>query len=320
MAANTDIALRIPSAAKVAGLTEIMTEDDFRFPRIKIQRDKPKYELPAPTNDDPDNIVVQAGFTAVVLLARQNFYQSEEDKEEGKEAREKRELYLIRADKVQPELVYVNPTSLNNWKKLTKDIRDAGEAYYYCLVNFGAEQAISKAKGYKWNKLTFELVRSLTDAERSHVDTLRELVEGRVKQYVNQDDLDNAESEVLGIKRPAAIAATGGLTAARNSAPPVAEEAPVRKPSVDDDEDDGAFSEKAQTTPQKPAAAPKPAPARRTKAAPAAEEEDAPAPAAKKEARSGYPSLDGDDDDAAPAPKASPKATAIAGSLDDDDE
>lgn len=195
--------LRIPTAQKMQQLTELISEDeDFRFPRIKLNRDKPKFELPAPTKDDRDNFDVKATFKGVVLVARKNFYQDDESKKKNEEPKEKRVLYVLRLDKVIPEIMYVNPTSLKAWKIFAKQVIVAGQQIYGVVCEFGAEHVKSKTSGFAWNKMTFKVDRSLTKAELEHSQALRTLVDAHVKTYEDDADLDKFEDEALGIRKP----------------------------------------------------------------------------------------------------------------------
>lgn len=195
--------LRIPSPKKMQALTELLQDDeDFRFPRIKLHREKPKYELPEPTAEDRDNFEMRGIFKATILVARKNFFQSDEDKAAGKDPKEKRALYVLRPGKVTPELVYVNPTSLKAWKMFVKQVMTSGQQYYSVLCEFSAEHVKSAKSGYSWNKMNFKIDRTLTAEELEHVEAIRQLVDARVKTYEDDSDLDKFEDEALGIRQP----------------------------------------------------------------------------------------------------------------------
>ncbi len=196
--------LRIPSSRKMEKLRDIMENDeDFRFDRIRLDNKKPRYELPEPTEDDEDNVEMKGSFRGVVVLARKNFYLSDEDKKAGKEAKEKRALYVLRPGKLFPELLYVSPTGVRAWKALCKEVVEQGQQYFHVLIEFEAEFIDnSKKTGYKWSKPTFKIVRTLTDEELSFIDDLHELTDARVKEWEDASDLDEYEDAALTGKKP----------------------------------------------------------------------------------------------------------------------
>ncbi len=196
--------LRIPSSRKMEKLRDIMENDeDFRFDRIRLDNKKPRYELPEPTEDDEDNVEMKSSFRGVVVLARKNFYLSDEDKKAGREAKEKRALYVLRPGKLFPELLYVSPTGVRAWKALCKEVVEQGQQYFHVLIEFEAEFIDnSKKTGYKWSKPTFKIVRTLTDEELSFIDDLHELTDARVKEWEDASDLDEYEDAALTGKKP----------------------------------------------------------------------------------------------------------------------
>ena len=193
--------LRIPSTRKMEKLRDILENDeDFRFDRIRLDNKKPRYELPEPTEDDEDNVELKGNFRGVVVLARKNFYLSDEDKKAGKEAKEKRALYVLRPGKLFPELLYVSPTGVRAWKALCKEVVEQGQYYFHVLAEFGAEFIDnSKKSGYKWSKPTFKIVRTLTEEEIAFVDELHALTDARVKEWENNSDLDDYEENALNL-------------------------------------------------------------------------------------------------------------------------
>jgi hypothetical protein len=199
-----DEMLKILSQTGMERLRELLEEDeDFRFPTIKLNRSKsPKYELPEPIKGgDRDNIESESTFKAVVLVARKNFYQSDEDKEEGKEAKEKRVLYVLRPGKRVPERIFISPTSLRNWKSFCKSVIDREGTYYGFMCEFSAEHVAPAKSKYKWNKAKFEIDRRLTDEEMAHVEEVRALVDKRVKVYEDDSELDKYEDEAMGLRK-----------------------------------------------------------------------------------------------------------------------
>jgi len=194
------VKLRIPSNKKLEQIREVLEEDeDWRFGRIKMDGKKPRFELPAPTSDEPDNVEIEKTFLGVVIVAQKNFYQSDEDKENGNEPKEKRALYVVRVGKYMPELMYVSPTALRNWKYFAKEVVTSDKQYYEVLCEFTAEQI--KGKHYTWSKPKFAIARTLTEEELAHVLTMRELVLARVKEYENNSELDDYEEKALSVDR-----------------------------------------------------------------------------------------------------------------------
>jgi hypothetical protein len=177
-------------------------DEDWRFPTIKLNRSKsPKYELPEPTEDDRDNVEAEPTFKAVVLVARKNFYQSDEDKEEGKEAKEKRVLYVLRPGKKVPERIFISPTGLRNWKGFCKAVVEADGQYFTFMCEFSAEHVAPAKSKYQWNKAKFDVDRRLTDEEIAYVEEVRALVDKRVKVYEDESELDKYEDQAMGISR-----------------------------------------------------------------------------------------------------------------------
>lgn len=290
--------LRIPNAAKKASLFELIGEDeDFRFGRVKPLREKPKWEIPAPTADDKDNILLVKTFKAVIVVAKKNFYQSDEDKAAGTEAKEKRALYIVRLDRISPEILYLSPTSLKNWKAFAAQIVRNGQALHDVVCEFGLEWVISKKSGFSWNKVTFKLDRTLNQEERDYIAELRPLVNDKAASFDEDKDLDDLEDQALGVAKPPAPAV------AADDDDPREAHSRAAAASIDDDDDPAA----------KPGAGKKPAAA--TKPAAEAPKTEAQAPAGK----AGYPTLDDDDEDLAAAGKTQTVSAAATPSLDDDD-
>lgn len=286
MSSTTDVMkVRLPSENRLEKIREVLAEDeDWRFGRINIDSKKPRFELPAPTEDAPDNIELAAKFHAVVLLAKKNFYQSDEDKEAGIDPKEKRALYILRCGKNMPELMYVSPTAVRNWKYFAKEVVQNGNAYYGVMCEISAEQI--KGKQYTWSKPKFAIARTLDEAEAAHILIMRELVAGRVVEYEDNAELDKYEDEALAVDRTGQPAATPETNAKHRTAEVEADDTPVVK-------------------------AAKPPKAEKAKAAPAAEVEEA------EEPKTGTKSTDAESDgaDATPAPK----GRAGYPNLDDDD-
>jgi len=187
-------------ATKMEALREnILEEEDFRFPRIKLDSRKPRYELPMPVKGDPDNCEIEPSFQGVVLLAKKNFYQSDEDREAGKDPKEKRALYILRLGRYVPDLFYISPTAVRNWKYFVRDVVKGGYEYFGVLVEFSAE--VVRGDKYTWSKPKFSVVRTLTDEEYAHVTELRDIISERVSQWEADADLDKYEDEALSVDR-----------------------------------------------------------------------------------------------------------------------
>lgn len=262
---STD-SVRIANATQAERMREIFTEDeDFRMPRIKLDRDKPRFHIAAPTKEDPEATESTPSFKGVIVLVRKNYYQSEEDKEEGKDPKEKRALYIVRNGKIMPEVLYISPTALRNWKQFVASLVRSGQNYYTVMTEFAAEQAHSKNTGYKWMKPTFKEVRTLTEEEQSQVEATRELVDARIREYESMDELDNLEEQALsGGKSELDPQETRSANAAASveeheeEDEPTAGDKPKRgRPAAakkgnypsDDDEDDPGTSKKSKAAP-----------------------------------------------------------------------
>ena len=198
-----DEKLRIPSASLMERLTELLRDDeDFRFPTLKLNRNKkPRFELPEHNKEDRDNIETSPSFKAVIVVARKNFYQSDEDKEKGRDAKEKRVLYVLRPGKVTPERIFISPTALRNWKGFCAACSKNGQRFYEVICEFSAEHVDPAKSEFAWNRAKFAIDRPLTTEEQEHVMAVRTLVDERVKVYEDDSDLDKAEAEQLGLPR-----------------------------------------------------------------------------------------------------------------------
>ena len=319
---------------KLEQLRETITADeDFRFSRIKLDSKKTRFELPAPTRDDPDNTEIVKTFQAVVILAKKNFYRSDEDKEAGKEAKEKRALYLIRLGRFAPELLYVSPTALANWKKLCKAVSElkGDTPYFGVLVNVSAE--LIQGKQYTWTKPLFAVERKLTADELAHVEDMRLIVDERLAQWEVDTELDSYEEKALAVDKGKAADDDDDIDEADNSS----KERKSRRAEIEDDEDDtpaapaknGKKKSKASDEDdddEKPAKKSKSKapdedddddekPAKKSKAS-EEEDDDDEKPAKKSKSKK---SDEDDDDDEKPAKKKSEKKAGYP-SLDDDDE
>jgi hypothetical protein len=307
------MSIRIPKAKTQNKLRVLLTEDEeFRFPRVKLDRDKPRFILPAPLEDDEDNTESKPTFKAVVLVAKKNFFQSEQDKKEGKDPKEKRALYILREGQIVPELVYVNPTSLRAWRELIAAISNRGGEYYHVLVEFSAEKVVSKTTDFKWMKFLFKEAGTLTEEEIEYINELRPLVEGRIREYTDDSQLADIEDKALGEERPKAKEDDDD------------EEDPKRhskkaksKLENDDDEDedeDEKPKKKAKSKPADDDDDEDEAPKKKAKAKAKSDDDDEDLPKGKAKAKQ----LDDDDDDEDEAPKK--KAKSKPADDDDDDD
>ena len=76
--------IRIPSEENANKLLNVInTDDDFRFPRLKLDKGNAKWLIPAPTASDKDETEAVRSFEAVVLFFRKNFYATPEEKNAG---------------------------------------------------------------------------------------------------------------------------------------------------------------------------------------------------------------------------------------------
>jgi len=272
---SDELKLRLPSDTKLEQIRGVLAEDeDWRFGRVRLDGKKPRFELPAPTKDEPDNVEIEKTFYGVVLVAKKNYYQSDEDKEAGNEPKEKRALYILRVGKYMPELLYVSPTAIRNWKYFARDVVQSDKTYYEVLCEFSAEQI--RGKQYTWSKPTFKLSRTLTETEATYVKVIRELVEARVKEYDNNAELDKYEDTALAVDRT----------------PPtdddIKEEDIPKRQSAEVETDD----EDTPAAPAKKEEKPKPTTTKKSrKDDEEEEEEDKP----KSKGRAGYPDLDEDE-------------------------
>jgi len=283
--------LRLPSQTKLEQIREVLQDDeDWRFGRIKMDGKKPRFELPAPTRDEPDNVEIEKTFYGVVLVAKKNFYQSDEDREAGNEPKEKRALYIVRVGKYMPELMYVSPTALRNWKYFAKEVYQNDKNYYEVLCEFTAEQI--KGKQYTWSKPKFAIARTLTEDELAHIQVLRELVLARVKEYEDNAELDKYEEKVLSVDK------------CKDDDDIDEEDIPKRqRAAVEDDDDDdtpaapvkGGKKTSKKSTDDDDDEDEKPAKKTSKKSTDDDDDEDEDKP--KSKGRAGYPDLDEDEDD-----------------------
>jgi hypothetical protein len=294
-------------ATKMEALRENILEDpDFRLPRIKLDGKKPRYELPMPVKGDPDNCEIEPSFMGVVLLAKKNFYQSDEDKEAGNDPKEKRALYVLRLGRYVPDLFYISPTAVRNWKYFVRDIVKGGHEYFGVLVEFSAE-AVKGAK-YTWSKPKFSVVRTLTEAEYAHVTELRDIVNERVSQWEADADLDKYEDEALAVDH------TGDRIVETDDVRQIKK----RQADVEDDDESPASPVSGKKSKSKPKEdeeeEEKP---RKSSSRKQEEDDDEDEPKAKKSSKS---KVAEDDDEDEPKKKKSSKSKAAEDDEDEDEE
>lgn len=195
------MSIKIPKQTRQDDLFEAIQEDEqFRFPRIKLNRDKPLYEVADPLPDDPENIALKKELRCVILLAKKNAYQSPEDKEKGEPVKDKRELYLLRTDKLVPEQIFLSPTSVRPWKEYLSTLQQQGHALHTVTTVMTAEKVSSKTTGFTWNKVKFTVGEKLEEEEVEYVESLATVVASKVRTFVDGEELDKLEEEFLGWK------------------------------------------------------------------------------------------------------------------------
>lgn len=322
MAKTIENPLKIPSPEALERLKSKLFDDgDFRMPRVKLGTDKKcLFEVPAPTRDDPDNVNYEPVFHAAVVLAKKNHYQSDEDREAGKEAKEKRALYLLLPGKITPYVMFVSPTSVKAWQLAIQQARKTmDKSYREVLFEFSAERI--KGKQYTWNKMRMAVSRILTEAEAEHVTELQKLVDDYAARFDDEADLSKLEDEELGVKRVEHEDPRNGY--GREKAAEIEEDddtpskkkrsAPATKAkraTVDeDDDDDLPKKKKAAAKPVEDDEDEEEAPPKK-KAKPVEDDEEDEAP--KKKAAKRFDDLDDDEDEAPPKKKAKP--------VDDDED
>lgn len=320
--------IRVPNAANREVVRQSLVEDeDFRIPKIKLGNDDPpRFTIPAPTQDDPDNIISNKGFAAVILVAKQNFFRDKNNPEA--EPKERRALYLVRAGKIDPstnkvdpntgsyfpDLLYASPSSLRPWKEFCALLSTKfpnmkhpavpkGTQYFHVLVWISGKRV--KTEKFTWNKLEFTPLRVLDEKEVAWVNEIIPMVEGCIKTYESNEALDAAEDDVV----------YGGAKTVDHAEPEVVHSAATIASVSQSDEDEAPASAKKQRQP-KPQPAPEPeAPKQAPKPVAQDDDEDdsGSAPAAP-EAPKQTPSTD-DEADAPPPPARRRTVT-----MDDDDE
>lgn len=189
-----ELKVRIPKASKQEQIFGIIAEDeDFRFGRIKVERDRQRYTIPAPTEDDEDAIESVKSFYGVIPYFRKAFFNNQETNEKV----EKRELTVLRVGKYIPEQMYISKAGFWNWKGFLAQLDKQDLYYAHVLVKFTAEPGQSSDGKYKFSKPKIEIVRVLNEAEIEYMDELREVVRARVRKYSSNDELDAAEDKYL---------------------------------------------------------------------------------------------------------------------------
>ena len=104
------------AADKLAAYADmILTDDEFRFGRIKQDTKNGRFSIPDPQPGDPDNIRMVKDFRGVVVHFEKNFFLSDEDKAAGKAPKEKRVLYILRDGSSEVEIMYLSPSSTYRW-------------------------------------------------------------------------------------------------------------------------------------------------------------------------------------------------------------
>jgi hypothetical protein len=291
----------------------ISEDEDFRFGKIKVEREKQRYTLPAPTSDDPENTESVKTFYGVVVYFRKAFFKNAEKNETV----EKRELAILRDGKFMPELLYISKAGLWNWKGFLAAVeKQKLDSYSHVMVRFTAEPGQSSDGQYKFSKVKMEIVSELEAEEIEYLQELQQIVRARVRKYSSSEDLDSAEDKYLDEedKKPA-----GNAAPAEDDDDAIAAKAAKRTRAIaeeDDDEPVAKAKTKAKPAPVDDDDDETPAPKTRAKAKPApVEDDDEPAPKARAKAK---PAPVEDDDDV-PVAKAKAKPAPVEDDEDDED-
>ena len=196
--------IKVPGPRNLAKLESILNEDtEFRFKGIKVSKNFTKYELLNPTEDDDTNVDLVPVFRGVIVFFKKaTTFLNKEEKEAGKEAKECREVYVLReGDKVRvPERFYVSPSALKDWKRLMNELREkfgTSQCYNQVLIEFSVKHI--KGTAYQWNSPVFKVLHKLNDVQVEYTTKLHDLVASRVARYAFDDVNDDAENEALGI-------------------------------------------------------------------------------------------------------------------------
>jgi chemotaxis protein histidine kinase CheA len=292
----------------------ISEDEDFRFGKIKVEKDKQRYTLPAPTKDDPEDTESVKAFYGVVVYFRKAFFNNPEKNEKV----EKRELAILRAGKFMPELLYISKAGLWNWKGFLAAVeKQKLDSYSHVMVRFTAEPGQSSDGVYKFSKVKMEIVSELEAEEIEYLQELQQVVRTRVRKYSSSEDLDSAEDKYLDEedKKPS------GNAPAEDDDDAIAAKAAKRTRAIaeeDDDEPAPKTRAKAKPAPVDDDDDETPAPKTRAKAKPAPVEDEDDEPAPKTRAKAKPAPVEDDDDE--PAPKTRAKAKPAPVEDEDDDE
>ena len=286
---DTELKLRLPSEAKLKGIRKLMVEDeDWKLARIAMDPSKrPRFSLPMPTLDEPDNVEIEKSFRGVILTYRKSSPPlTDEEKEAGKEPVETRALYILREGQWVPDIMYVgsrSKTSLRNWKQFAFDNKLTAKNCCQYLVEFTAEQI--KWKAYVWSRPKFAVVRPLTEEELAHIEIMQELVQSQIKEYESTSELDRYEEESL---------AAGSLKV--DAVVKEEDIAKHKRAALDDDEDEAPVVKAKKATSKVEEDEDKVPKPKAKKPVPKDEEDEDEKPAKKSAGRAGYPNLDDDED------------------------
>lgn len=257
---STEAKLKVPKPATQEALFQKIEDEDYRFNKIKCDRDTARLNIQTPTADDDGNIVSVKEFHGVVALARKNFFQSDEEREEGKEASEKRTLYIVEQGKVEPKVFYVSTSGVRNWLALISACQRKGVHYSHVLVKFTADRAENKVKGFKWTKPKFEVAGVLSDEEIAYVNELGKNLLERVQKYEVSPEAAAAEEAMMEGRIPGSgsVVAKPTLDDEEREEKPKAstkpkEEKPKPAPSLDDESPEALAENKGKKEEEKPA-------------------------------------------------------------------
>ena len=195
---DEELRVRIPKAKKMAQIFGIIEEDeDFRLGKIKIERDKQRYTVPDPLEDDAENTASVKSFYGVVVYFRKCFFNNTKDGEAAEKV-EKRELVVVRTGKFMPELLYISKSGFYNWRGFLDQRDKAKEHYSHVLCKFTAEPGQSTDGQFKFSKVKIEFVRLLETEELEYIAELQPIVRDRVRKYSSSSEqLEAAEDKFL---------------------------------------------------------------------------------------------------------------------------
>lgn len=160
--------VRVPSVVGLGRLCHALLFTPCRFSRIRLNRHQPQYELPAPTADEPDRVTGHSEFLGVILSAELCGIH-------GGAPKEKYMLYVLRAGRCMPELLYV---SVPTWEHTVEDAYRFGISWRHAIGNAMCRFRIERNSefGIVRARPVCKVGRLLTEAEAQYVQALREVL------------------------------------------------------------------------------------------------------------------------------------------------